>query len=96
MGIINLDGKNFLVTITEAESVATLNHSNIFKVTKVRFNSLASGKTSATEEQSATQPGVQKPSYKERSIIEDIRNVLEDGFYFSYGYDVTCSRQRRH
>ena len=30
-----------------------------------------------------------------RNIIEDVKNYLCDGFYYSYGYDLTCSRQRR-
>lgn len=34
-------------------------------------------------------------SWEERRILEDARAILEDGFYYSYGYDVTCSRQRR-
>jgi len=28
-------------------------------------------------------------------MIEDVKTCLQDGFYFSYGYDLTCSRQRR-
>lgn len=28
-------------------------------------------------------------------MLDATKVMLEDGFYFSYGYDVTCSRQRR-
>ena len=28
-------------------------------------------------------------------LLEDVKAYLEDGYYFSYGYDLTCSRQRR-
>lgn len=28
-------------------------------------------------------------------LLDAAKQLLEDGFYFSYGYDVTCSRQRR-
>lgn len=28
-------------------------------------------------------------------LVEDVKTYLEDGYYFSYGYDLTCSRQRR-
>lgn len=27
--------------------------------------------------------------------MEEVKSYLYDGFYFSYGYDMTCSRQRR-
>ncbi len=27
--------------------------------------------------------------------MEDVKTYLYDGFYFSFGYDLTCSRQRR-
>lgn len=30
-----------------------------------------------------------------RQILDASKQMLEDGFYFSYGYDVTASRQRR-
>jgi hypothetical protein len=29
------------------------------------------------------------------NVLADVRSFLCDGFYFSYGYDITCSRQRR-
>ena len=97
IGIINLEGKNYLVTIKQAEKVATLNRSNIMKVTKVRFHSLAVANDAPMEQSTYSQLlGAQKTPYVERSILEDLRFVLEDGFYFSYGYDVTCSRQRRN
>lgn len=25
-------------------------------------------------------------------VMEDVKTYLYDGFYFSYGYDLTCSR----
>ena len=28
-------------------------------------------------------------------MADDVKSYLEDGFYFSYGYDLTASRQRR-
>ena len=28
-------------------------------------------------------------------MVSDVKSMLEDGFYFSYGYDLTASRQRR-
>ena len=28
-------------------------------------------------------------------IVDDVKKYLIDGFYFSYGYDLTASRQRR-
>lgn len=28
-------------------------------------------------------------------MLDAAKLMLEDGFYFSYGYDITCSRQRR-
>lgn len=28
-------------------------------------------------------------------MLNDVKLMLEDGFYFSYAYDVSCSRQRR-
>ena len=28
-------------------------------------------------------------------MVSDVKSCLEDGFYFSYGYDLTASRQRR-
>ena len=43
--------------------------------------------------------GLQADSVKENlqinQIMEDVKTYLYDGFYFSYGYDLTCSRQRR-
>jgi hypothetical protein len=27
--------------------------------------------------------------------IDNLKKYLTEGFYFSYGYDLTCSRQRR-
>jgi len=29
------------------------------------------------------------------SLIDDLKKYLCEGFYFSYGYDLTCSRERR-
>ena len=29
------------------------------------------------------------------NMVNDVISMLEDGFYFSYGYDLTSSRQRR-
>lgn len=29
------------------------------------------------------------------NVLDDVKAYLCDGFYFSYGYDLTCSRQRR-
>jgi hypothetical protein len=29
------------------------------------------------------------------NVLEDVKTFLCDGFYFSYGYDLTASRQRR-
>lgn len=29
------------------------------------------------------------------SYIDELKKYLTQGFYFSYGYDLTCSRQRR-
>ena len=28
-------------------------------------------------------------------MLDGVKTMLCDGFYFSYGYDLTCSRQRR-
>jgi len=25
-------------------------------------------------------------------MLDEVKLLLEDGFYFSYGYDLTCSR----
>jgi hypothetical protein len=33
--------------------------------------------------------------FKVVEMLDAAKLMLEDGFYFSYGYDVTCSRQRR-
>lgn len=30
-----------------------------------------------------------------QQVLDDVKKCLEDGFYFSYGYDLTASRQRR-
>ena len=35
------------------------------------------------------QQGVPQQAYQ---IVEDVKKYLADGFYFSYGYDLTASR----
>ena len=32
------------------------------------------------------------PQQEEVALLDNLKQMLEDGFYFSYGYDITCSR----
>lgn len=66
--------------ITKTAKVGKLNGSSIYKVVQVKLISFASGVTT--------------PSASV-SMLDEVKKLFEDGFYFSYGYDMTCSRQRR-
>lgn len=79
VGIMNVAGLNFLAVIDKAQVVGQLNNININKVAGVSLLPFKEGKISAEIVE----------------MLDATKAMLEDGFYFSYGYDVTCSRQRR-
>jgi hypothetical protein len=79
IGIVNVTGLNFLAVITDAVVVGELNNVNIWRVSKVRFLAFKEGHLST----------------ECVKLLDASKIMLEDGFYFSYGYDVTASRQRR-
>lgn len=77
---MNHSNQNFLGVITESQEVGQLNRAKIFKVTQVRLLPF------------------HDDAVKDPLLVEAMNNVvayLLDGFYFSFGYDLTCSRQRR-
>lgn len=80
VGIINVNGANYLAVIFKTAKVAVINRSNIYRVENVRLISFASGVTTPANSV---------------AMLNEVKALLEDGFYFSYSYDVTCSRQRR-
>lgn len=79
VGIMNVMGTNYLGVIENAQHVGTLNNAKIYNITEVR---LVPFRLSIT-------------GHEEQTMVNDVKSMLEDGFYFSYGYDLTASRQRR-
>ncbi len=79
IGIMNVQGLNFLAVISGCEVVGQLSKVNINKVATVRLLAFQEGAL----------------DFKVVEMLNAAKQMLEDGFYFSYGYDVTCSRQRR-
>ena len=89
---MNYGGVNILGVISTHQHVGTLNNAKINKVTEVLLLPFAVSF-------SLDQPFYQTSTYTTRdqmnNVLADVRSFLCDGFYFSYGYDITCSRQRR-
>jgi len=79
VGIMNVLGVNYLGVIENAAQVGTLNNAKIYKITTVNMVPFRLGN--------------QLPQAQQ--MVSDVKSFLEDGFYFSYGYDLTASRQRR-
>jgi len=79
VGLVNINGKNFLCVVTDAEAVGNIFKSNVYKVTGVKLHAFDKD---------------YKPPAND-AVIENFIEFLKDGFYFSYGYDLTASRQRR-
>jgi len=80
IGVLNVSGSNYLGVITKALKVAKLNGSSIYRVVEVKFISF--------------NDGVPTPSASVY-MLDEVKKLFEDGFYFSYSYDLTCCRQRR-
>jgi hypothetical protein len=77
VGIINVSGSNYLGVITKSAKVAKLNGSSIYRVVQVKLISFACGVTTPASSV---------------SMLDEVKKLFEDGFYFSYSYDMTCSR----
>jgi len=79
--VLNVFSQNFLCVISKVEKVGTLNRANINKVVNVGIYPFAENGNEAHSDMS--------------TVLRGVEATLCDGFYFSYGYDMTASRQRR-
>ena len=73
---MNVLGHNYLGVIENAAHVGTLNNAMIYKITKVNMIPFRLGNI----------------THQAQLMVTDVCSMLEDGFYFSYGYDLTASR----
>lgn len=88
---MNVVGENYLVTIGEAEHVGKLYNANIYKVIKTEFHPFQVSYQRCLNFFQTTHP----ISPDAQTFITALNTYFADGHYFSYGYDLTASRQKR-
>jgi phosphatidylinositol-bisphosphatase len=81
LGIVSLSSINFVVVVTEAATVATLQGSPLLTVRNVEFIPF--------------EPQMSGPSDDLSRQIQGLTRLLTMGFYFSSGHDLTNSLQRQ-
>lgn len=80
LGVMTYANTNWLCVITQHQQVGQHGAQKVNKVTQVKMFPY--------KDEAAKDPATLQ-------TIEDVKQYLYDGFYFSFGYDLTCSRQRR-
>jgi len=79
LGILNISGQNFVVVITEKQSVGKIEGANIYLVKNADLIPFYDD--------------FQQLNLI-RNYIEGVKKLLCQGFYFSYNSDLTSNRQR--
>lgn len=82
LGIISICDFPFLLLVETAEQISDFDSSIIYKVRDINFLHLHNEAHS-------------KESYEVSSFIQGLRNLLSLGFYFSFNYNLTHTRQRQ-
>ena len=95
VGIMLINGEEFLCVINKSEEVSiiqSVNHRHSVQLIQdVMFIPLQQQKSKSQKDQ-------EEDKFNKRStsnLISKLHKYLKEGFYFSRGYDLTASRQKR-
>ena len=81
LGIIRIKGINFILYITSSEKIGQIKNQDIFRITDVDFFEISDPKIKHVNDQEIT------------DLKEGIKKYLKLGFYYSFGVDLTSSKQ---
>ena len=98
IGIISLEENTYLITITKAELICTINKKEIYKVKDtsfIKFIEKEEGENLSDDSIDSNKSDKEEKNSKKNNIDEDIIKNLQDifktGFYFSNEYDLANS-----
>ena len=80
LGLIQINGKNYLIFTKKVEKVGIVSQSEIFEIKEVEFLPI---------------PNDTNANIKNLDMICDLKHLLSKGFYFSNKFDLTISFQKQ-
>ena len=96
LGIISINTKSYILYVEKCEIVGIINSNEIFKILKTNMIPLyRTDKGEKLEKGERIEKSIEDQKEQTEIEIKNINNLLTTGFYYSFYYDLTNSKQKQ-